>query len=241
MLHFSSSKLERQKTIIGELSLEAGEDDGEQGIGRRVLLDDQESLHQFNALGSVRWDFELADGTTRELDQNERILLNYSRMQLLSAQFEYVALRFKQGIMATNEEDQKHQESFHRILNYYRTFIKHRYVYLSSTEKVDVWLKLLYVRDENGNVTAHQYDDALNNNTKGSQQQADADPFANAMKYRFENWGWLANQYLKQNDFIMPSWSKVQECIIQEEVIQIREEEAKKMKSAKEPKSLMES
>lgn len=173
------------------------------------MLDDQESFDQFDALGLVRWDFELADGTTRELDQNERILLNYSRMQLLSAQFEYVTLRFKQGIMATNEEDQKHQESFHRILNYYRTFIKHRYVHLSSTEKVDVWLKLLYVRDENGNVTAHQYDDALNNKTKGSQQQADADPFANAMKYRFENWGWLANQYLKQNDFIMPSWSKV--------------------------------
>lgn len=45
-----------------------------------------------------------------------------------------------------------------------------------------------------------------------------------SIKYQFQNWGWLGNQYLKQSNFKMPSWKQIQGHIIKEQTIKIKEE-----------------
>ena len=34
----------------------------------------------------------------------------------------------------------------------------------------------------------------------------DTEGFANPLEFEFEKWGWLGNEYLKRNNFRLPSW-----------------------------------
>ena len=47
------------------------------------------------------------------------------------------------------------------------------------------------------------------------------------LKYNFNDWGWLGNEYLKLNDFVLPSWRQVMDCIINEQMIVLKEDRAK--------------
>ena len=49
-------------------------------------------------------------------------------------------------------------------------------------------------------------EDELNLNSK---QRDSMENIKTSMKYKFENWGWLGNMYLKQVDFKMPSWKQI--------------------------------
>jgi len=47
------------------------------------------------------------------------------------------------------------------------------------------------------------------------------------LQYNFNDWGWLGNEYLKLNDFVLPSWRQVMDCIINEQMIVLKEEKNK--------------
>ena len=54
--------------------------------------------------------------------------------------------------------------------------------------------------------------------------------FDNPLEYSFTDWGWLGNMWLKQNNWELPSWRQVQQCIMNEQQIFLKEENGQKMK-----------
>lgn len=53
----------------------------------------------------------------------------------------------------------------------------------------------------------------------------DADGNENPLLYKFSSWGWLGNEYLKTNNYKLPSWSQLKDAIIREQIIVAKDEQ----------------
>lgn len=42
--------------------------------------------------------------------------------------------------------------------------------------------------------------------------------FDKPIRYDFDRWGWLGNEYLKLHNFRLPSWNMIQDAIIKEQI-----------------------
>ena len=52
----------------------------------------------------------------------------------------------------------------------------------------------------------------------------DLNGFDNPLKFEFHKWGWLGNEYLKRNDYKLPSWNQIKAAIIREQIIVTRDD-----------------
>lgn len=46
----------------------------------------------------------------------------------------------------------------------------------------------------------------------------------NPLKFDFERWGWLGNQYLKRHNYQLPSWNQIKRAIINEQIVVIADD-----------------
>lgn len=53
---------------------------------------------------------------------------------------------------------------------------------------------------------------------------SDDDGMSNPLKFDFGRWGWLGNEWLKRNNFILPSWSQVKTAILNEQIVVLKDE-----------------
>lgn len=108
---------------------------------------------------------------------------------------------------------------------------KNRLVQLDPTQKMDVVSKQLTIIDkETGQKKVIEYDKSLNSKPKASAQSSDVKAFQYYQSYDFNRWGWLANTYIKNKGYVIPSWNQIKDSIAQEEVDQERQKLHKNQK-----------
>ena len=105
------------------------------------------------------------------------------------------------------------------------TSYRYGYLKIQIGHKLNLLTKELKIKDETtGKDVNMQFDVQINSEKKKSKYQVDKNPYYNLKTYDFWNWGWLANQYMEKNDYRIPSWTKVQGCIIKELATMYHEE-----------------
>ena len=141
----------------------------------------------------------------RYMDDNQCIVLNfhYNKCKELQRKFQQLQAR------GTDPQDEQLKKLAVQINS-----LKH--VQVSATEVVDVSSLTMKVDVGDGKTVPWDFHPCQNDLNQHYKNLRDMGGFENPLKFEFDKWSWLGNQYLKRNNYKLPTWRMVMDAIVRE-------------------------